>query len=56
MFSSTLLDDWGPEPLGADQRRDLLEIVEERYGRKSLLITSQVPVADWHAIIGCLCQ
>jgi DNA replication protein DnaC len=47
-----VLDDWGPEPLGADQRRDLLEIVEERYGRKSLLITSQVPVADWHAIIG----
>jgi DNA replication protein DnaC len=32
--------------------RLLLEIVEERYGRKSLLITSQVPVADWHAIIG----
>ena len=47
-----VIDDWGPEPLGADQRRDLLEIVEERYGRKSLLITSQVPVADWHAIIG----
>ena len=38
-----VIDDWGPEPLGADQRRDLLEIVEERYGRKSLLITSQVP-------------
>ena len=33
-------------------KADLLEIVEERYGRKSLLITSQVPVADWHAIIG----
>ena len=47
-----VLDDWGPEPLGADQRRDLLEIVEERYGRKSLLITSQVPASDWHAIIG----
>jgi hypothetical protein len=36
----------------ADQRRDLLEIVEERYGRKSLLMTSQVPASDWHAIIG----
>src|SRR3954469_13476088 len=47
-----IIDDWGPEPLGADQRRDLLEIVEERYGRKSLLITSQVPASDWHAIIG----
>jgi DNA replication protein DnaC len=47
-----ILDDWGPEPLGADQRRDLLEIVEERYGRKSLLITSQVPASNWHAIIG----
>jgi DNA replication protein DnaC len=47
-----ILDDWGPEPLNADQRRDLLEIVEDRYGRGSLLITSQAPTASWHAIIG----
>ena len=47
-----ILDDWGPEPLGAEQRRDLLEIVEDRYDAGSLLITSQVPVDRWHDIIG----
>jgi DNA replication protein DnaC len=35
-----ILDDWGPEPLAADQRRDLLEIVDDRYYKGSLLITS----------------
>jgi DNA replication protein DnaC len=35
-----ILDDWGLEPLGPEQRRDLLEIVEERYGRGATLITS----------------
>lgn len=47
-----ILDDWGPEPLTAEQRRDLLEIVEDRYGSASLLITSQVPVERWYEIIG----
>ena len=47
-----ILDDWGLEPFGSDQRRDLLEIVEERYGRGATLITSQVPVDRWHDIIG----
>lgn len=47
-----ILDDWGLEPLGLDQRRDLLEIVEERYGRGATLITSQLPVDQWHAVIG----
>jgi DNA replication protein DnaC len=40
-----IIDDWGPEPLAADQRRDLLEIVDDRYDKGSLLITSQVLVA-----------
>jgi DNA replication protein DnaC len=44
-------DDWGPEPLTADQRRDLLEIVDDRYDKGSLLITSQVPVPQWHDVI-----
>lgn len=35
-----ILDDWGVEPFGPEQRRDLLEIVEERYGRGATLITS----------------
>ena len=47
-----ILDDWGPEPLTAEQRRDLLEIVDDRYDKGSLLITSQVPVSRWHEIIG----
>jgi DNA replication protein DnaC len=46
------LDDWGPEPLTAEQRRDLLEIVEDRYNRGSLIITSQVPVDRWYEIVG----
>jgi len=47
-----ILDDWGPEALTPDQARDLLEIVEDRYDRGSLIITSQVPVDRWHDLIG----
>jgi DNA replication protein DnaC len=45
-------DDWGPEPLIAEQQRDLLEIIEDRYNAGSLIITSQVPVDRWHDIVG----
>lgn len=48
----SLLDDWGLEPLDASARHDLLEILEERYGRRSTMITSQLPVDRWHDIIG----
>ena len=47
-----IIDDWGPEPLNAEQRRDLLEIVEDRYEKGSLLVTSQIPVKRWHELIG----
>src|SRR6201995_4782032 len=47
-----ILDDWGPEPLDADQRRDLLEIVEDRYEARSTIVTSQLPVDRWYEIIG----
>lgn len=47
-----ILDDWGPEKLSDDQRRDLLEIVEDRYERRSTIVTSQVPVDRWYEIIG----
>ena len=47
-----ILDDWGPEPLTANQARDLLEIVEDRYDKGSLIITSQVPVDRWHDLVG----
>ena len=46
-----IIDDWGPEPLTAEQRRDLLEIVDDRYEKGSLLITSQIPIARWHEVI-----
>jgi hypothetical protein len=48
----SILDDWGPEPMTAEQRRDPLEIVEDRYGRASTLLTSQLPVSRWHDIVG----
>jgi DNA replication protein DnaC len=47
-----VLDDWGPDRLSASQRRDLMEIVEDRHGRGSMLITSQLPVTTWHEVIG----
>ncbi len=47
-----ILDDWGPDRLNAGQRRDLMEIVEDRYGAGSTLITSQLPVEAWHEVIG----
>jgi DNA replication protein DnaC len=47
-----ILDDWGLEPLDAGARHDLLEILEERHGRRSTLITSQIPVDKWHDLIG----
>ena len=47
-----ILDDWGPERLSADQRRDPMEIVEDRYSAGSTLITSQLPIDKWHEVIG----
>lgn len=47
-----ILDDWGPEPLDPEQRRDLLEILEDRYDTRSIVVTSQVPVDRWYEIIG----
>lgn len=47
-----ILDDWGTHSLNDQQRLDLLEIFEERYRRKSTLITAQLPVASWHEMIG----
>jgi len=47
-----ILDDWGTHSLNDQQRLDLLEIFEERYRRRSTLITAQLPVAAWHEMIG----
>jgi DNA replication protein DnaC len=47
-----IIDDWGLEVLTQPQRNDLLEVIEDRHGRGSTLITSQLPTAHWHEAIG----
>jgi DNA replication protein DnaC len=47
-----VLDDWGLHPLTDAHRRDLLEILEDRYGNRSTVVTSQLPVSSWHEAIG----
>ena len=47
-----ILDDWGLAPLTGEQRRDLLEIMDDRHERGSTIVTSQVPVDHWHEVIG----
>ena len=43
-----ILDDWGLAPIDGARARDLLEILDDRFGRRSVVATSQLPVADWH--------
>jgi len=47
-----ILDDWGMARLNEEQRHDLLEILEDRYDRRSTLVTGQLPVGHWHEVIG----
>lgn len=47
-----ILDDWGLAALGDRERRDLLELVEDRVGRRATLVTSQIPVDHWHDLVG----
>lgn len=47
-----VIDDWGLAPPKDQERRDLLEIVEDRYGDRSTIVTSQVPPTKWHDHIG----
>ena len=46
-----VLDDWGLAPFTDDQRRDMLEILEDRHGRRSTVVTSQIPLGSWHETI-----
>ena len=46
-----IIDDFGLAPLPDPTRRDLLEILDDRYDRKSTLITSQLPLEQWHAYL-----
>jgi len=47
-----IIDDWGLTPLTSAERRDLLEILDDRYNRGATLITSQFPINIWHDLIG----
>ena len=46
-----VIDDWGVSKLSAENRRDLLEIIEDRHGIRSTIVTSQLPVENWHAVM-----
>lgn len=47
-----IMDDWGLEPLSAQQRSDLLELIDGRYAQRATLITSQLPTEHWYDMIG----
>ncbi|HYO64461.1 MAG TPA: IS21-like element helper ATPase IstB, partial [Archangium sp.] len=47
-----ILDDFGLEPLGASERKELLEVLEDRYGSSATVVTSQLDPKAWHAVIG----
>lgn len=47
-----VLDDWGLADVGPRERRDLNEIMDDRYGLRSTVITSQLPTAKWHDHLG----
>lgn len=46
-----ILDDWGIAPFTAEQRRDMLEVMDDRYSRRSTIVAGQVPVEMWHEVI-----
>jgi DNA replication protein DnaC len=47
-----ILDDWGLAPLADQERRDVLEVLEDRFGARSTIVASQLPVKIWHEYIG----
>jgi DNA replication protein DnaC len=51
-YDLLVLDDWGIGPLRDADRHDLLEVLEDRYGNRSTLVTSQLPVPRWHEYLG----
>lgn len=51
-FKLLILDDWAMAPLNARNRQDLLELIEERIESGALIITTQLPVSEWHSYIG----
>lgn len=51
-LSLIIIDDFGLAALNEPERQDLLEAIEERYGAGATIVTSQLPVGDWHAYLG----
>jgi DNA replication protein DnaC len=51
-FDLLILDDWGLEPLSAAARHDLMEMMDDRYGKTATLVTSQLPTEQWYQSIG----
>ena len=47
-----IIDDFGIQPLDQQSRTILMEIIEDRHGKRSTILTSQVPVNKWHEVIG----
>lgn len=47
-----ILDDWGLAPLSDANRRDRLDLLDDRYDRRAMMVTSQLPVEHWHEAIG----
>lgn len=47
-----LIDDWGLAPPSAAERSDLLEVLDDRVGTRSTVITSQLPIEHWHEYLG----
>jgi len=47
-----VIDDWGLAPLADQERRDLLEVLEDRHGNKSTIIATQLPIDAWHKSTG----
>jgi DNA replication protein DnaC len=51
-YNILILDDFGIQPFDAQGRSMLMEIIEDRHGKGSIIITSQIPVSKWHEVIG----
>ena len=45
-----IIDDFGMKPIDGQQQNDFEQILDDRYKRKALIISSQLPVSDWHAL------
>ena len=51
-YAILIIDDWGLAKLGDNERRDILEVFEDRHGITSTIIASQIPTEKWHDTIG----